>query len=133
MRPTNLDNLAGLASLEAFRSNCVRSKVGAAAVTTNKRVLTGYNTTPDGSPCECLDPNTKEVVSKDSVIHAEIMLIDQLEPDEKINTILITHSPCINCAKRLLPLVDRVYYIHEYRLRDGIEYLKENGVECTLM
>jgi len=44
--------------------------------------------------------------------------------------VIISHSPCLDCARLLVSAgVTEVHYIHEYRKKDGIEYLRERGIE----
>lgn len=67
-------------------------------------------------------------------IHAERNLIKKMsERDiERANTVLITHSPCETCGWYLyqnLPNLQRVFYKHEYRKTDGIEYLRLKGLD----
>lgn len=61
--------------------------------------------------------------------HAEINLLLELpNPD----VVVVSHSPCINCAKSLVEAkVKVVTYMEEYRIRDGIEYLEKNGVKVV--
>lgn len=62
-------------------------------------------------------------------IHSEIALLEVM-PDPEL--VIVSHSPCINCAKALVESgVERVYYVSRYRLDDGIKYLLENDVEVA--
>ncbi|WP_270364039.1 hypothetical protein [Bacillus paranthracis] len=63
--------------------------------------------------------------------HAEINLLEQME-DNSPKMVIVSHSPCLNCAKRLVEEgVLTVMYHEEYRITDGIDYLKENGVKVS--
>jgi deoxycytidylate deaminase len=64
-------------------------------------------------------------------MHAEIRLLKKM-PNPV--TVMVSHAPCLNCAKALVKAgVQAVYYMKPYRLKDGLEYLYENGVlvYCT--
>ncbi len=58
--------------------------------------------------------------------HAEINVLKEM-PNP--TSMAVSHSPCLNCAKALVKAgVKLVTYVEEYRIRDGIDYLKNNGV-----
>ena len=62
-------------------------------------------------------------------VHAEARLL-KLVPHP--HTVYITHSPCIDCAKKLVVAgVKRVVFCEEYRLRDGIDYLLAHDVSVS--
>ncbi|AXF41515.1 cytidine deaminase [Acinetobacter phage SH-Ab 15599] len=80
----------------------------------------------DGSPCEI----TLEQ-SKPDVEHAECHVISQCDD---ILHLHVTHSPCIECAKKIVEAgIPYVSYILDYRLPDGINYLRANGVQVNQM
>jgi len=59
-------------------------------------------------------------------IHAEIALLRKMSNPRYV---VLSLSPCINCAKALVEAeVETVEYYQEYRLTEGIEYLKEHHV-----
>lgn len=71
---------------------------------------------------ECLN-----IPGRCGCIHAEAALL-QTMPDPVV--VVVSHSPCLNCAKLLHDAgVEAVYYMNEYRLLDGVEYLRQNGVK----
>jgi len=40
-------------------------------------------------------------------------------------------SPCIDCAKLIVAAgIKEVWYIDEYRITDGINFLNENKIGC---
>lgn len=48
-------------------------------------------------------------------------------------TVIVSHSPCINCARLLYEAgVKTVVYLQPYRLSDGIEYLINKGVNISM-
>lgn len=58
--------------------------------------------------------------------HAEIRLLEKMPNPE---VVVVSHSPCINCAKALVDAgVESVYYVKQYRLTEGIEYLVKHYV-----
>ena len=60
-------------------------------------------------------------------IHAEDNLITN---NPGIKVLYVNYSPCINCAKKIVENgIKVVFYKKEYRLLDGIEYLKSNNVK----
>lgn len=69
----------------------------------------------------------KGIPGKCGCIHAEINLLKKM-PNPTM--VVVSHSPCLECAKALVSAkVALVRYLTEYRIRDGIDYLKENGVD----
>lgn len=115
----------------AQTSEAKRLKVAACLIKNGNPICFGTNGTPPGWPsniCEDEDGNTLP-----EVLHAEVQCLNKLR---KINetsigaTLLITHSPCIRCCREIVDSgIVKVYYRHEYRTTEGLEYLKANGVE----
>lgn len=61
--------------------------------------------------------------------HAEINLLKVMEYPYRV---IISHTPCLECAKALVAAgISAVWYIHEYRNLEGLEYLKHSGVEIV--
>lgn len=64
--------------------------------------------------------------------HAEIAALEKLwnsSETSKDSVMFISHAPCKNCSIKIKTAgIREVYYRHEYRSKDGIEYLKNNGV-----
>jgi len=46
----------------------------------------------------------------------------------------ITHQPCAYCAKRIVNKggFKKVYYVHPYRLPDGLNILKQAGIATEM-
>lgn len=66
-------------------------------------------------------------VGRCGCIHAEINLL-QIIPNPKI--VDVSHSPCLDCAKALVEAgVMVINYEEEYRIKDGIHFLQNNGVQ----
>ena len=64
-------------------------------------------------------------------IHAEADLISKMtNPD----IVIVSHSPCIECAKKLVRAgVKIVYFAILYRKTEGIDFLLENDVKVILL
>ena len=73
--------------------------------------------------------------TKPYVLHAEANAITKLAKTNNSSvgaTIYVTLSPCLECAKLILQSkIKRVVYMEEYRITDGIDFLRESGVEVT--
>lgn len=114
-------------------SKAQKLKVGSIAVKGNRIISIGVNGQPPGwdNICEDVLPDGS-LKTKDSVIHSEANMIGHLIRDGESAqgaTIFVTHSPCIQCAKILFTAgIKDLYYIHEYRLNDGIQFLEQCGI-----
>jgi dCMP deaminase len=110
------------------RSTCQRAKVAAIIVKEGRPVSVGYNGPASGVPeCEeCMGADCNRSV------HAEMNAIAFAAKEgvsTNFTTLYCSMSPCINCAKIILNAgVRRIVYCEEYRLKEGINFLKENGV-----
>lgn len=98
-------------------SKCKRMTVIAIGIRENYiQKATNYNET------EC-----KNIPGACGCIHAEINLLKKINPF----ILIVSHSPCLNCAKALLKSdVQIVIYKKEYRLTDGLDLLKKNNIQC---
>lgn len=71
--------------------------------------------------------------TKDEVLHAEMNAISKLAKStlSGVDAVLFcTHNPCINCAKAIYQTgIREVYYKNNYRLDEGIHFLKKVGVK----
>lgn len=116
-----------------------RLKVGA-VLTDGTIMITGYNHMPKGYAPECDheiftdDYHSLGLESYENVIHAEVDLILKAAKHcvpTRGATVVITDSPCLHCAELLVEAgISEVIYDREYRITDGIEYLKKNNVKC---
>jgi len=113
-------------------STCKRKQVGA-VISRDKRILiTAYNGTLSGKDNNCEKLINEKNVTCKSVIHAEMNAI-AFSAKNGINinncSIYITLSPCIECAKLIFQSgIKKVFYIEEYRDREGIDFLIKNGL-----
>lgn len=112
-------------------SECARLKVGAIIVKNGSILAHGWNGTPSGfktNVCELEDGTTSPFV-----LHAEQnVLVKMAKSTESIEgaELFCTHSPCPECSKLLAQSgVKKVYYKHSYRITEGIDVLKELGVD----
>ena len=84
-------------------------------------------------PCDDGDDRWYRLKTKPEVIHAEANAIAKLAKGVDSGDgafMFLTHAPCLDCAKQIYTAgIKRVYYAQSYRNRDGIEFLKDCGVE----
>ena len=77
------------------------------------------------------------LVTKPSVIHAEMNAINKMarSTESCFNAdMYITLSPCYECAKSIHSCgIKRVFYGEEYRITDGIDFLRGKGVEVIYL
>lgn len=99
----------GVAHLLAQRSTCRRRSVGCVLVDdVNHIVGTGYNGVPRNMPhcidTPCLGASSKSGEGLDlcDAVHAEINALLQCPDPERIKTIYVTCSPCVQCVKALM-------------------------------
>lgn len=108
-------------------SYCARLKVGSLIVTQFNELLTGYNGTPSGFPNTCELPN--QDVTNPITLHGEANGMSKAEQSTlsiRNASLFVTHIPCIECSKRIIQSgMRRVFYMHDYRLTDGLELLTD--------
>lgn len=147
MKQKWVDAFMDTAERFAELSSAVRLKVGAVVVKDNRIISIGYNGMPAGWTNECehvvdvakTDPRydynhfTKELKTKDEVIHAEANAIIKLARDGESGkgaSLFCTHAPCINCAKLIHGAgINTFYYRSQYRDNDGLEFLKKCNIQ----
>ena len=119
-----------MAAIWAGNSYCRRRKVGALIVKDRMIISDGYNGTPCGFENVCEDENG---VTKPYVLHAEANAITKVAKSGNSSdgaTLYVTASPCIECSKLIIQAgIKRVVYRDEYRLTDGVDLLREAGIE----
>ena len=121
-------------------STAVRLQVGCVIVKDNRVISIGYNGMPSGWTNECETQfmtgngtaDHVELITKPEVLHAESNAIAKLARCSESGegaTAFITHQPCLDCAKLLYQSgIREVYYVHPYRLDDGLKFLKECNI-----
>jgi len=119
-----------MAQIWASNSYCKRRQVGAILVKDRMIISDGYNGTPSGFENICEDKNG---VTKPYVLHAEANALTKVAKSgnsSEGSTLYVTASPCIECAKLIIQAgVKRVVYKDEYRLTDGVDLLRQAGIE----
>ena len=119
-----------MAGIWAENSYCQRRKVGCLVVKGNMIISDGYNGTPSGFENICEDENG---VTKPYVLHAEANAITKVAKSGNNSndaTLYVTASPCMECAKLIIQAgIKRVVYRDAYRLTDGIDLLRQAGIE----
>lgn len=112
-------------------------KVGAILVKNDSIVSHSWNGTPRGwdNVCEDIlfDENkTPYIKTKSCVTHAEeamLMKVASSHQNTEGATLFCTHSCCMNCAKLIYGAkIKEFVYEQEYRSSEGIEFLKECGI-----
>ena len=123
-----------MARIWAENSYCKRRQVGALLVKKKMIISDGYNGTPSGFENNCEDENN---VSLPYVLHAEANAITKVARSNNSSdgaTLYVTASPCIECAKLIIQAgIVRVVYGEEYRIRDGIELLRQAGIQVDFI
>ena len=123
-----------MAGIWAENSYCTRRQVGALIVKNQRIISDGYNGTPSGFENICEDENN---VTKPYELHAEPNAITKIARSNNSSdgeTLYVTASPCIECAKLIIQSgIKRVVYSEKYRLEDGLELLKRAGIEVMYL
>ena len=123
-----------MARIWAENSYCERRKVGALVVKDKTIISDGYNGTPSGFENKCEDSNN---VTHPYVLHAEANAITKLARSSNNSdgsTLYVTASPCIECAQLIIQAgIKKVVYAEKYRLTDGIDLLRQAGVEVIYL
>lgn len=124
------DKYIQMAEIWAKNSYCKRRQVGALLVKDRMIISDGYNGTPSGFENVCED---EDGVTRPYVLHAEANAISKVAKSGNSSdgaTLYVTASPCIECAKLIIQAgIKRVVYRDEYRLTDGVDLLRQAGIE----
>ncbi len=119
-----------MARIWAENSYCKRRQVGALVVKNKAIISDGYNGTPSGFENVCEDGGN---VTYPYVLHAEANAITKLARSNNSSdgaTLYVTASPCIECAKLIIQAgIKRVVYSEKYRLEDGLQLMREAGIQ----
>ena len=145
------------AEVYAELSTAKRLQVGCVIVKDNTIIGIGYNGMPSGwdNNCEDVEYILKEecrqsdrfmmhngytesahgwskLHSKKEVLHAEtnaIAKVSRSTNSSESASLFVTHAPCLECAKIIhQAAIKEVYYRHNYRTMDGIEFLKKCNI-----
>ena len=120
------------AAIWSENSYCVRRKVGALIVKDKMIISDGFNGTPSGFPNIC---ESEEGVTFPYVLHAEANAITKVARSNNSSegsTLYVTASPCMECSKLIIQAgIKRVVFSELYRITDGLDLLREAGVETV--
>ena len=123
-----------MARIWAENSYCKRRQVGALIVKDKMIISDGYNGTPSGFNNICEDESGHTFPY---VLHAEANAITKVARSNNSSegaTLYVTAAPCIECAKLIIQAgITRVVFSEYYRIADGLELLKNAGVECVFL
>jgi len=115
-------------------SHCKRKQVGALIVKNRMIISDGFNGTPTGYDNEC---ETAENKTKWHVLHAEanaILKVARSTQSCENATLYVTLSPCKECSKLIHQSgIKRVVYGMKYSDTEGVDFLKEAGVEVDFL
>lgn len=119
-----------MARIWSENSYCERRKVGALIVKDKMIISDGFNGTPSGFPNVC---ESREGVTLPYVLHAEANAITKVARSNNSSegsTLYVTASPCMECSKLIIQSgIKRVVFSELYRITDGIDLLRQAGVE----
>ena len=112
-------------------STAERLKVGSLIYKNSSIISLGVNGQPPGWETEVCEDSEGKTLS--TVRHSEAAALEKLYLSTETSEgaeMFISHSPCLNCSLKIVAAkIQKVYYRHEYRCSQGIEWLKKNGVE----
>ena len=147
MKPKFINAYMDVAERFSKLSTAKRLQVGAIVVKDDRIISIGYNGMPSGWSNDCENEvieiskegmdnpglnSIKRLVTKQEVLHAESNAIAKLARSSESGegaTIFVTHQPCMECAKLIYQSgIQGVYYSKEYRLTDGLTFLRKSGV-----
>ena len=114
----------------AKRSTCARLQVGTVITdgALEHVVALGYNGNARGFPNRC----DSETPGACGCIHSEQNAVVKADGHLREKVAFVTASPCVMCAKLLIQAnVTHVFYRDPYRKPDGLNVLREGGVETV--
>lgn len=126
VRSTKIQFYMQLTEKMKERSTCKRLQVGCMIMNEEMtQILSmGYNGNYKGGPNEC----DSEEAGNCGCIHAEVNALIKPRSSEGM-IMFITDSPCVSCAKLIINAgIKTVYYKNEYRIKDGLVLLRNNGI-----
>lgn len=114
-------------------SHAERLKVGAVITKDDRIISIGYNGTPSGLDNTCEIEKNGKLVTKQEVIHAEanaILFAAKTGIATDKTMLVVTHSPCFECAKMIIQAgIKIVYYKELYRDDSPLDLLESAGVQ----
>lgn len=116
----------------AKQSSARRKKVGCVIITPSGRIATGVNHNPEGVEYPCDYFKGRDLVTLESVVHAEIDAIrNALNKNLSIygSNLVTTYSPCLPCAEAITRHGFRdVIYLELYHNPTGLMHLEQNKI-----
>ena len=110
-----------------------RSKVGAIIVKDYRIIVNSWNGTVSGADICCEDVIIGELVTKNTVIHAEanaLMFAAKNGICTKDTDLYVSLSPCSNCALLIIQSgIKKVFFKEIYRNTDGLRILKDHNIQ----
>ncbi|MDE7437157.1 MAG: dCMP deaminase family protein [Muribaculaceae bacterium] len=123
-----------MARIWSENSYCTRRKVGAILVKDKMIISDGFNGTPSGFPNVC---ESDEGVTLPYVLHAEANAITKVARSNNSSegsTLYVSTSPCMECSKLIIQAgIKKVVFSDIYRITDGIDLLKDAGIEVVYL
>lgn len=112
-----------------------RLQVGAIVVKNDRIISIGYNGSVAGADNNCEHIVNGELVTKPGIAHAELNVLAKLARSTESGegaTMFVTCAPCANCALLIVQSgISSVYYRSAYRSDDGVQFLKNAGVQVV--
>jgi len=128
-RPERTELYLQIAKTIALRGTCKRAKCGVVITKNNRIVSTGYNgPLQNHCTCDLTQPCERAIhAERNAIAHAAKYGI-ALE-----GTIMYsTTAPCKDCAQMIIQAgIIQVYYLNDYRNREGLQLLAFNGITTT--
>lgn len=127
----------------AETSTAERLKVGALIVKNDSVIALGCNGMPPGWPTEVCEEEKRipvlypekfryELVTKPECRHAEVAALEKLWNSSETSVgaeMFVSYSPCKMCSIKIKTAgITKVYYRHNYRSDEGLQYLTDNGI-----
>lgn len=120
-----------ICDIVAKRSTCGRQNVGAVLVNPQHSIVSiGYNGPPSGDAhCKGIQCEKTSAGGCLRSVHAEENALNRYSGTDGLD-LYVSLSPCETCARRIFAvgIIRRVFYRQEYRVRDSIEWLHNQGI-----
>jgi dCMP deaminase len=140
MKQKLIDAYIDVAERFAQLSSARRLHVGAIVVKDDRIISIGYNGMPAGWDNDCeheifQQDGTTSLKTRPEVLHAEMNALMKLAKSNESGNgaiIFITHAPCMDCAKGIYQAgINEVYYKHNYRSSEGLDFLNKCNLKVT--
>ena len=133
MNPRHVKMFMEMANVASKYSHAKRLKVGSLFVRDGRILSIGINGTTSGADNTCEEEDEfGNLVTLGTVIHSEQQAMYKASRDGeslKDSILFVTTQPCLMCSLGLVACgVKEVYYLHNYRSTEGIDFLKSAGI-----